>query len=181
MEQNDKDKRDGLIYDVIIKGYDLGFFKATTGTPTVSSNKLRLTSASVSTYLLFKYGDYEFGLNVPTTPSAGEAKTWGLRAPGTDTLGAAYFEITGATFRAVTKDRSTTKTTTLTWSAYENAETLFRIVWEPDRIQFLIAGVVVATHGVNLPEGPLPIRITNGDADNTDLGYIAVRQAASIV
>src|SRR3972149_5269962 len=112
MELIDRDKRDGYTYDVVIKQYDTTFWKPTTGTPTVASNKLRLTSAAVASYLQHAYGDYEFALNVPTTPSSGEGKHWGLRSPATDSLGAAYFEIAGAVFTAVSVDDGGTAQTT---------------------------------------------------------------------
>lgn len=181
MELMDKDKRDGYIYDVVIKQNDSEFWKATTGSLSVASNKLRFTSASASSFGLHLYADVEFGLNVPTTPSAGEAKTWGLRNPSVD-IGAAYFEITGATFRVVTiDDEGTSETTTVTWSSYEATETKFRLIWEPDKVHFLIDGTVVATHTVRVPQAPLALRITNADADNTDLGYVMVRRAAAII
>lgn len=186
MENNTgrENRQDGYTYDVIIKGYDTSYIKATTGTPTVSSNKLRLNATSIATYILHRFADLEIGLNVPTTPSSGEAKTWGFRTPATDQGGAAYFEITGATFRAVTKgDDGTSKTTTLTWSAYEGVETKFRIKWTASQVIFMINGAVVATHSADAtnPTATLPIRVTNADSDNCDIGYFLVREAAAIV
>ena len=67
MELLDKDKRDGYIYDVIIKQYDSQFWKTTTGTPAVSSNKLRFTSAAAVSYLLHQYGDSQ-----PDAPTSHE-------------------------------------------------------------------------------------------------------------
>jgi len=183
MELIDKDKRDGYIYDVVIKQYDTQFWKTTTGTPAVASNKLRFTSAAAASYILHRYGDFEFAVNVPTTPSAGEAKHWGLRAPATDSIGAIYFEIVGAVFQAVTiDDGGTSETTTLTWAAgYTAVETKFRIIWEPDIVRFMINGVIVATHVTRVPSNSLPLRIVNSDADNVDVGYVQIRQAAAIV
>lgn len=176
------DKRDGYIYDVVIKQFDTAFWKQTSGTSSVASNKLRNNNAAIASYLLHKYGDYEFGLNVPTTPSAGEAKHWGLRSPATDNIGAIYFEISGATFRVVTiDDGGTSQTTTVTWSSYEAAETRFRFLWDEDRVIFYINETIVATHTTRVPSNPLPLRIVNSDADNTDLGYVEIRQAAAII
>ncbi len=177
------DKRDGYRYDCVIKQYDTVFWKTTAGAPAMSSTKLRLTSAAIASYLLHKFGDFEFGLNIPTTPSAGEAKHWGLRTPATDNPGAAYFEIAGAVFTAVSiDDGGNVQTTTLTWdAAYTAAETKFRIIWEADIVRFMINGSIVATHVTRVPRNELPLRIVNADADNVDLGYVEVRQAASIV
>lgn len=174
-------KRDSLIYDFIIKGYSTTDFKATTGTPAASGNNLRLTSAAVASYILYQYGQFEFSINVPTTPSAGEAKHWGLRAPATDNVGAIYFEIAGAVFRVVTKDSlGNTETTTVTWTSYENKQTLFKIFWENGLVHFSIDGTRVATHKT-VPTFALPIRMVNGDADNTDVAYISFKEVGSIV
>lgn len=174
-------KRDSFIYDFIIKGYSTVDFKATTGTPAASGNYLRLNAAAVASYILYQYGQFEFSINVPTTPSAGEAKHWGLRAPATDNVGAAYFEISGAVFTAVTKDSfGNTQTTTLTWSAYENKQTLFKIVWENGLVHFFIDGVRVATH-TKAPSFALPVRMVNVDADNTDVAYISFKEVGSII
>jgi hypothetical protein len=182
MELIDKDKRDGYTYDPIIKQYDTTFWKTTTGTPAISSNLLRLNASAIASYLQHIYADVQFSISVPTTPSAGEAKHWGLRNPSSDNLGAIYFEISGATFSCVSKDDSgNSETTTLTWSSYENTQTVFRIIWEPGQIIFQINGTTVATHSSKVPNHALVLRVVNADADNTDIAYIAVRRAAAIV
>ena len=65
-------------------------------------------------------------------------------------------------------------------------DTAFRIRWEEDAVRFYIDGAVVATHSVVTPSVygygmALPIRVTNGNADNLDIVYIGIRQTASIV
>lgn len=175
------DRQDGYVYDPVIKQYDTAFWMSTSGTPAISGTKLRFTSAAAASYIQHIFADIEFSLNVPTTPSAGEAKHWGLRSPASDLLGAIYFEIAGAVFTCVSKDKAgNTKTTTLTWSAYENADTKYRIMWGREHIVFLINGVVVATHTV-APDEALPLRIVNADADNTDLAFVKVSKAAAII
>ena len=182
MELLNKDKRDGYVYDPIIKQYDTTFWKTTTGAPAMSGSVLRFTSAGVASYLQHIFADVEFSLNVPTTPSAGEAKQWGLRNPSGDNLGAAYFEITGAVFQVVTvDDGGTSQTTAVVWSAYEAAATEYRILWDPDRVVFYVNGTIVATHTTRVPSNALSLRILNSDADNTDLSYVAIRRAASII
>ncbi len=176
------DKRDGYIYDVVIKQLDSTFWKTTAGSPSIASNKLRVSAAAIASYLLHKFGDYEFAITVPTTPSSGEAKHWGLRSPAEDDIGGAYFEIAGAVFTAVTLDDGGNKqTTTLTWSSYQAAETKFRIIWDADRVIFMIDGTIVATHTTRVPSNALPLRLVNVDADNTDTGYFLVRQAGAII
>lgn len=182
MEQIDRDKRDGYRYDPVVKQYDSSFWKTTTGVPSMSGNVVRFTSAAAASYIQHVYADIEFALNVPTTPSGGEAKHWGFRSPSSDQGGAAYFKIAGSAFTAETvDDAGNAQSTALTWSAYEATVTYFRIIWDADGVRFLINGVAVAYHATRVPQQALPIRIVNVDADNTDLTYVMVRRAAAIV
>lgn len=187
MELIHQNKRDGYTYDCIIKGYDTTFWKATTGTPAVSTNYLRFTSAAASSYLQHIFADVEFKLNVPVKPTAGDARSWGLRNPSGDTLGAVYFDISATVFSLKVVDNSGTVTsTTLTWvdGTYSATATAFRIRWEKDQIIAYINGTIVATVSApttGIPENALALRIVNGNADNMDLSYVAVRRAASII
>jgi len=189
MELISRDKRDGYVYDPIIKQYDTTFWKSTTGTPAMSSNVLRFTSAAASSFLQHIFADVEFNLTVPAVPTSGDVRTWGLRNPSSDSLGAVYFKIAGTAFTAeVVDSNGNTKSVTLTWSAgYTATATSYRFRWENDMIIFYINGVVVATIGTfempknAIPENALALRIVNGNADNLDLNYLAVRRAASII
>lgn len=189
MELITRDKRDGYVYDAIIKQYDSTFWKTTTGTPAMSGNVLRFTSAASVSYLLHIFADVEFNLNIPTAPTAGDARHWGLRNPATDGEGAVYFKIAGTAFTAEVVDSTgNTKSVTLTWSAgYTATATEYRIRWEADHIIFYINGTIVATIGTfempknSIPENPLALRVVNGNADNMDMAYVAVRRAASII
>lgn len=179
---------DDLVYSVQVRGFDSSFWNTLSGTPSVSSNKIRVSAADINSYSQYKYGIYEIAVNIPTTPSAGEAKVWGLRWPDT-TRDAIYFEIVGTVFQVVTRnDEGTATTTAVTWNAWENGEVIFRFHWTPNSVVFTINDVVVATHNVsqghNLPSGsslPLPLRFNNSDTDNTDIGYFAVRDAGEVI
>ena len=179
--------RDGFIYDPIIKGFDELFWATLAGTPAMSGNVLRLTSASVGSFTQYCFADVEFNLNVAVAPVAGQDKVWGLYSPVTVSLGAAYFKVAAAVFTAETADDAgNTKSTTLTWAAgYTGKDTKFRIRWEPDAIKFYINGTIVASHDLIAPSYgssmALPLRVTNGNADNLDIVYVAIRQTASIV
>lgn len=177
------DEWEGFIYDVIIKQFDTAFWKQTTGTTTVSSNKLRNNAAALASYMQLIYADIEFMINMPAAPTAGDARHWGLRSPATDALGAAYFKIAGAVFTAETTDEfGNTKSTTLTWSAgYTTTDTKFRIRVGKEEVTFYINDVVVATHTSAVPHIALPIRISNTNADNMDMAYLDVRRAAAII
>lgn len=193
MELN-HDRRDGYVYDGVIKRVDTSFWKQTAGTTTMSSNKLLFNAAGMASYIQHEFADVEFALRIPAVPTSGDARHWGLRAPASLNFGAAYFDVTGAVFSCKVVDNvGNAYSTTVSWSSdWTNTETMFRIIWGPDRVQFL-AGVVTASvvdytvlatfdlisHGI--PEIALPLRISNGNSDNVYLGYVAVRRAAGIV
>lgn len=185
--ERQRDHRDGFIYDPIIKGFDSVFFATLAGSPALSGSVIRLTSASVASFTQYGFADVEFNLNIAVAPVGGQSKVWGLYSPVTTTLGAAYFKVSGSAFTAETTDNvGNTKSTTLTWAAgYTGTNTVFRIRWEQDAIKFYINGTVVASHDLVVPSYgssmALPIRITNTNADNMDIVYLAVRQTGSIV
>ena len=186
MELYNQNKRDGYVYDPIIKGYDSSFWATTTGTPAMSGTVLRFNASAASTYLQHEYADVEFDMTVPAVPTSGDVRTFGLQNPSSNGLGGAYFNIAGTAFTLKTyDDNGNLTTTTLTWSAgYTATPTLFRLRWEPDQIIAYINGVIVATiqlSGGNIPNGPLAIRIVNGNADNMDLTYLRIRRAAGVV
>lgn len=135
----------------------------------------------MASYSQYVYGDFHFEANVATTPSAGEAKIIGLRNPACPTVGAAYFEITGATFRAVTYDvEKNTTATNITWNSkgetWNGNMTKFRIVWTANYVKFYVGGADApyATHegSDNIPNVALAIDINNGDSDNLDIDWI---------
>jgi hypothetical protein len=187
MELINKDKRDGYIYDPIIKQYDASFWKTTTGTPAMSSNVLRFTSAAAASYLLHMFADVEFSFTIPTAPTGGDVRQFGFRMPASDALGGVYFDITDTVFSIKVVDNFgvTTTTTPITWSAgWTNKAASYRIRWEKDQINAYVNGVVKATISApitDIPENALALRIVNGNADNMDLNYLAVRRAASII
>jgi hypothetical protein len=189
-----KDFRDGYIYDGVIKQFDTAFWKQTAGTTTMSTNKLLYNAAATASYIQHEFADVEFALTVPAVPTSGDLRHWGLRAPASLNFGATYFDVAGTVFSCKVVDNvGNAYSKTVVWSAAWTAvETLFRIVWEPDRIQFLagvVTGGVVAytvlatfdTLSNQIPLIALPLRISNGNSDNLLCAYVAVRRAAGIV
>lgn len=181
-KQGQDSPRTGFTYSPLLRGLDASFWKTIAATVSVVSNKIRLASGgNIASYTQFKYGIFRIPVNVPTTPSAGEAKKWGLLLPDAATVGSMYFEITGSTFRAVSYDEDgNAQTTTLTWGG-EATEQVFEIEWEPDYIIFKRAGTVVATHKTRVGSVPLPLYLINSDADNTDVGAITIKETAIYV
>lgn len=186
------DKRDGYVYDVVIKQYDTNFWKSVTSLPTISSNLLRFNAAEAASYLQHIFADVEFKMTVPAAPTSGDARYFGFKNPAGTGLGAVYFDITNAVFSLkIYDDFGNLYSKVLTWSSgYTNTPTLFRIRWEKDGINVLINNVLVAsipqtttgqTTGKMPPTGPVSISIKNANSDNMDMTYMRVRRAASII
>lgn len=188
--------KDRFMYDPVVKGFDTNFWKAITGTPTVSGGDLRFNADEATSYSQYVYGDFIFAVNVPNTPSGSEARQWGLLNNAAKTVGAAYFEITGSTFQAVTydEDTRTQKATSITWNSrsqtWEAVMTLFRIIWTANYVRFYVTtaaapdfGEHLVEHatGDNIPHGALALNIKNVEADNMDLDYLLVQRAAIII
>lgn len=173
--------RSAFMVDFKMRGYSTGFWKSLTGTPAIVSNKLRLNADEIASYYQILFGKIDFAVNVPTTPSAGEAKKIGFLNPGAPTLGSAYFEIAGAVFKAVSyDDDGNAETTVLTWDG-EASEQVFTIEWDRGHIIFSRAGTVVAIHKTRVGKIPQAIYLINSDADDTDVGYVLVKDASLVI
>jgi hypothetical protein len=165
-----------FVYDPSKVGYETTVLHAHTGTPSISSSKLRLTSAGVQTYEDFQFGHLAMVFNIPTTPSGTEAKQWGFKSSGFGTRGSAYFDIAATVFSCKSyDDNGTAESTTVAWtSGWENAATEYRIIWTPEVIRFYVADTLVATHKTRIGFTPQSIYFNNADADNCDLSYVSL-------
>ena len=173
--------RDTVIYDVKMRGYDRSFWKTLTGTPSIVANKLRLNAEEAASYYQFLFGIFEFAVNVPAAPTAGDARKIGLINPSAPTRGSIYFEIVGAIFRAVSyDDDGTVQRTTLAWSG-DGVEQVFKIEWEKDYIVFSLAGIALASHKARIGTIPHALYLTNENADNFDIGYVLVKECGELV
>ena len=178
------DLRDGYTYDPIIKGADTTYWAVITGVLSVVSNKLRFNADRHASFLQHLYGDYIFRVNIPANLVASDNRIVGLRLPAAPTVGSIYFEWdSDAVFSAKSYDNfGNQKKTTIAWdSDWSGSEIDYRIRWEKDRIQFHVNGIIKATHDANIGTTPLPIDISNVNADNMDVGAIEVRQAQAII
>lgn len=187
------DKRDGYIYDPIVRGYDTTtpFWKSISGTPTVTSGLLSFNAAESASWLLHLYAEMEFLLSIPAVPTSGDVRRFGLQNPASDNLGAAYYDTAGIAFTAnVIDGNGTKKTTAITWlSSWTATATVFRIRWEKDQVLFLIgtntnAMNIVASftsQNVSIPLGPLALHIKNGNSDAMLFTYLAAKRAAALI
>jgi len=187
MERSEEyDRREGLVYDPAVKGYDSSFFKGDTANLTFDTvkNRLRIGDTglvgSASTYSQYLFGDFEFAMNLDstTTDCSDSERYFGLRNRG-DTLnrGAAYFDLSYDTtaadsspdtspFAIVAYDEwGNRRRQHLTWDTLwvgTGKTTRFRIKWEPTGIDYLINDSVIGT-------------ISSG-SDTDDGSFITVNQ-----
>lgn len=184
-------QNENFCYDPQISGFDANFFKTVTGSdPTVSSSKLRFTSNEVSSYSFYRYLDIEFILNMPTAPTAGDDRSWGLKVPSLGNRGRVEFNINGAVFSALAYDDAGNEeiNQAITWDGdWTTTDTRFGIRITPLGIKFLIDGVVFVrgeTRGneanPDISSIPGSIHIDNGNADNMDMTCLIVKNAQSV-
>jgi len=169
IRSEEKDLRDGLVYDPYVKGFDSNFWKGDTANllnDTVR-NALKIGDTglvgSASSYSQYLYGDFEFSLLLDsTTPDSSDSvRFWGLLNPGdTAERGAAYFsasydtDVDTATTRQLwavcRSETGTRQRKRIAWDTqWSGGARLarFRISWEQDGYHFLVNDTVYATLG----------------------------------
>ncbi len=187
IRSEERDLREPMLYDVSIKGLDANFWKQDTGTTTVASNKLRNSAASLSSYAQFVFGDFEFAVNVPTTPAAGIGPNiWGLKNIGdTNSRGAAYFTIDTEFYAVSFDDFGNRQRTAITFDStnWDGADVRYRIISEAERVDFLVNDTIVAQHSTRVGRSGIPqaLRIDNDSASNLDVAFVAVRGSRIVV
>jgi len=183
---------DNITYDPQVDGYSSGVFWTTvTGTPAISSTFLRFNAASaytLSRHTLFM--DMEFSLTVPTAPTLGDARKWGMFMPALGNRGACYFEISGTTFRVRAYDNNGTTLLvdqTVAWdAAWTATATRYRIAKTERGAQFFINDTLVSgqsmpsTDPLKVVNIPLAVGISNSNADNMDLSYLMLRGISNL-
>ena len=172
-------------YNPLTEGYtNDDVFHAITGTPAVSSNKLRLNADEVISYdKRFKNGSMEFLITIPTAPASGDVRQIGLK--NNDNKGAMLFDITDTAFTAKVYDASGTiiATKTINWSSgWTAAEARYRISWGERDVYFAINDTIVArfeagvdkdiTEDKIIGKNPIAIYLKNSNSDNMDVSLI---------
>ncbi len=192
MEVRSHNQNENFVYDPNISGNDDAFWKEVTGTLTATGTApdtvLRWTSAVAASYSFYRFLDITFLVKVPTAPTSGDVRTWGMALPAAQGGLAIVFNITDTAFTVSVKDidGNTLTSKTITWSAsWTNTVTRYQIKWFPQGIQFLINGTIVHSYMRNnapnrvIPNTGLPIYIKNSLADNMDLTGLVVSDVHS--
>lgn len=183
-------KNDHVIYNAAIHGYNtnVSFWKTLSGTPAISSSKLRLTSASVASLLSYLNFQARFVVNLPVEPAALQDKFWGFAPfPGANN-GKVGFLISGTTFKAVAYDNdgNAVLDQTLTFDpAWDAADTVWEITVNTSGVFLGVNGTVLAKADVasfstrgstqkRISTFPGFIYISNGNADNMDVSSVLI-------
>lgn len=166
-----------FLYDAQIHGYDTSIIKALAGTPAISSNKLRLNAAEITTYSFFRNASVQFAMTIPTAPTSGDVREFGFNNPSAGNNARVEFVISGTTVTAVAYDATGTliASVPITWnSAWTNTETRYRISLTERMAVFAVNDTIVATIEGAMPKVPMFVHLEQDNADNLDLAQIAV-------
>lgn len=178
MDYRKSDDFFSFVYEPSILGYSERFFKTLAGFPVLTSNgNLNLNEVILQTRPKFLGGNLAYNLTVPSAPSGGDDKEFGVREVIGDSEEVAYFQISGSDFRVVSGDQEgNTESSTLDWEAsWTSTETRFEIDFQRDGVAFLVNGRKLAVHTSNYPsKRPQPGYIKNNNADNTILHSLVV-------
>ena len=172
-----------FLYDPTILGFSDHYFSVATGSPTVTSDAVRLDETTIYSRPGYAGGEHTFELNIPSAPSGGDDRSWGLQSPSDTSNYVIKFEISGSDFQAITKDEDgNTTTTDISWNSYDGSDVKYKIIWKRNYIEFQIDGQQVAHHaqrvGDAVPEFyPIPQFIKNANADSTDMKRVLVDEA----
>jgi len=159
-----------FLYDVKTNGYDTNIWNTISGVPSVASGKLVLNNAEVNSFAAFTKCSIEFLMTIPTAPTLGDSRAWGLKTYNYGNKGRIEFDITDTNFTAKVYDDSGTiiESIPITWDTnWTNTEARFRISFSERNVFFSVNDVIVARfQEVNVTENPLALHIINGTADN---------------
>lgn len=157
-------------------------FKTISGTPSISSSKLRLNAAVVQSLDSFLFGRLVMNITVPAAPTGGDVRKFGFISASYATAGSAYFDIADTAFTAKSYDENgNAETTTIAWSSdWNNVAIEYRIEWRGDQIYFYVADVLKATHTGRLGYYPQGITLRNSNVDNMDVNYVVMNDIAKM-
>lgn len=177
---------DSWQYDPLRYGYSSGdVLKTVSGSPSVSSNKLRLNAAEVVSMQGFRLANFSFTLNIPAVPTLADVRSWGIKTTGANSVSVAKFDIADTVFSAKVYDRVGTiiGTKTINWSSdWTATDTIFSIRISERNVFFVINETIVARfeetveikQTVQLTIAPLCLDVKNTNADNVDISLLSV-------
>jgi len=165
-----------FFYDPLRYGYDEDWFVTISGDVKCIGGKIRINSGKFTTLGSYMFGRYPMAFTIPTAPSSGDSRVFGLYSKTLGNRNAAYFYISGTSFYARTygPDSAVAESTTIPWdSDWTNTPTVFEIKWRIDGVEFWINGRQVANHYDRFPvQTMVPMYFSNGADDGMFLNYL---------
>lgn len=176
-------------------GYTSGNILSTiAGTPSISSGKLLLNSARVvGTQALRMPGSIEFTLTIPTAPTAGHSRFWGISLPYLSTRGKIGFSVSGAVISCVVygDDGVAMFSQPITWNgSWTATPARFRIDVGEAGVKFFVnESLVTGADGISsfiassasaMPTLPVSIDLENQVADNMTCSGFVARSIANV-
>lgn len=179
-------KLTNFVYAPTLVGFDNRFWRSTSGTPTVTGNRIRLNADAAYSYPQFRYGIFEFGVIIPTAPTAGDDRKWGFQLPEMVGRGSILFQIGGATFTATSynNDGTVSDSQTIVWdAAWTNTETKFTLVWYANGCRCSIndTDAIMLKVPKQVGDMPMALYLDNQNADNMEFTYIMVKECESVI
>lgn len=172
-------QRQSWTWDAQRDGYDSASWKTLAGIPAISANKLVFNAASaIQKADILMASRITFAATVPTDPTAGDSRSFGLEALNSG----AYirFKIDGTDFTAECSDGgSLSDSCALTWDTdWAAAEAEFSIIFLPARVEFFVNGVMAGfLDNTKCPKIPLSVCVRNANADAMSVSYVTFTNA----
>lgn len=176
-------------YDPQRQGYDQAVWKTISGTPAISSNLLRLNTATIVGHTDIYSADLAICATVPVAPTAAQDKRFGFAQLN---MGAYVgFKIDGSKFyiEAASPDTSIVSTEVAWNSDWTAQPVVYRILWSNNQVKFYIkllgsnneVEVGRINDTVALPKWPMSLHVRNANADNLDLRFLDLRDAVAVL
>jgi len=167
-------------YDPGTHGFDTSVWKAIGSDPTIFTgaflSSLLFNDTSAVSKVAFGRGVFYFEMKIPTAPTAGDYRAWGLRNFGTGA--SAQFIIDGEDFMAYVSDgNGNTDSDEITWNdAWTNTDTVFRINFTPAGVKFHVGETPVSIlNSSGSPKSALHFFVRNDNADDLSLNGLTGR------
>lgn len=152
-----------LFYDPFLYDYDK-FFLTISGNPTIVNGKMRINAAKVNTSEMVMFGSITMSISIPTAPTAGDSRIWGIYSRAYGNRNAAYFFISGTNFyvRTYNDDSSVFEQRTIPWNSdWTNTSVKWQIRWTIDKIEFYADNIRLMSIGKIFGSSTTQFDITN--------------------
>ena len=164
----------GYVYDALVKGFDNSFWATVSGSPSFSSPSVLVNNAAIATYVQPNLGIFNFNLKIPTVPTSGDVRSWGVKNPSTSDEILFVIEDDAFIARVSGQDDIVLDSALVSTDAQD-----FQITWNPESIGFSVDGVGVAAFEA-LVTVPMSVYIENQNADDIEMQSVSLLECGRI-